>query len=345
MMQSEKQAQILWSNYRALSEITEDDLTQLSQVLTELCPELDNEMAQRSVERLSSGIRNFRELYASSKVQGETDPQETVQLAAKGLNEQQRKGLYLQCYEFLRTNDAGLIPEAQYAPTAAELADQPEDKLLELVSQQLQNFSQQLAGGALSDADRPVPVEGSIDPLRLAAAAYAASVNGELPESFQRDPELVGACCAAREALTQELSQAAKDTDSEISLTEKVISILDTVLLVVSATVAITALSMAGAWAANIAINLVLSISASTLAGILTPILEVCLYGVAALAGLAAALGIIALPALGIMLAKQGWDRAVEFYRSRSACAKGTPLVNQTEDDLDDLDTECPVQA
>lgn len=343
---TEKQAQVLCSNYRFLQQAGADGPEALGQALARLCDGLDPASARQSVEQLAGGIQRFRQAYASG--QEGTDPQAVVSAPVQGLNEQQRRGLYLQCYEFLRASDAEHLADAQAGPTAVDLAARSEEELLDLITQQLQAFSQQLAGDALHGAQAPSALPESADPLVLAAAAYAAGVNGDLPESFQQHPDLVGVCCAARDTLTQELLQTGGDEEAAASVRERVLQVLGGVLLTVAVTVILCGLSMLVGEAVCVAMDLVLALGTTTLYHLLVPILEVCLYGVAALAGLAAVLGLLSLPVLGIWLAGEGCKRAAALYQRHDSTAKhaSIPERDEAEEDLGDLEeTGYSVQA
>lgn len=323
---TQKQSQALWSNYRFLSETGAVSPEEIGRSLTQLCPGLDETAARQGMERLTGGMERFRQACAASREQA-GDARETVRSALQGLSEQQRKGLYLQCCEFLQASDAQQTPAAQQAESAAELSGQPEQALLDRLTEQLEIFSQQLAAQALSDAGEPVDVEDPVDPLLLAAAAYAAGVNGDLPESFQQHPELIGVCCAARETLTRELSEVEGDAES---LKEQVLTVLGTVLFIVAFTVLVLGLSLLAGTAAAAAMDLVLSLGTATAHHLLAPILDICLFGLATAAGVAVALGVLALPGLGIWLTEEGWKKAADFYRRHSA---GTTKAHITRQD------------
>lgn len=167
--------------------------------LAALCPYVDAQTLGQTCSRLQAGWDKMTQAYAACTAQGQpVGIEQVLDHLTQGMEEPQRKGLYLQCCEWVRQADAADgVEGAADAPQPHMLAGLPEQALRQRAAEQMENLAESMLA--------EVTLDDQSQPLLLGAAIYAAGIQGALPAYFTSSPELLGACLAAQQTVQSAL--------------------------------------------------------------------------------------------------------------------------------------------
>lgn len=260
-------------------------------LLMELCPNLEYESLLFICSRMQKGMDEFERICEEEKSLTEPDLiRNILKQATAEMTQLQRKGFFLQCFEAIRIRDADDTLEEAALVNLPDLAVLEEEELQALVLEQIRYLSKSMTlemaeslSGILhttEQADSEVPKEV----LLLAAAEFAAGVNGDLTLDFQEYPELLGACAAADFMLCE---YSIDYMDSSMEAIEIISGIF-------SALVGVALMLVADNIASVAADAIFTALESGTLAYVITCFTTFGMAIVGAVAGIAAFIGIMA---------------------------------------------------
>lgn len=200
--------------------------------LLALIPNADYNQLMQDCLKLESGISRFQEIYGDPESGEPVDTDQLLDKLTAGMDEQQRKGFYLDIYESLRESDCGILREARAAQSAGELIHSvDEEKLRALVAEQVTLDSQELTGGIVEEDADMIAVQPS-DPMLYAASIYAASLDGSISSGYAASAEMTGVCAAAATTLVSQIHANPQKTKDKYWVAKVIAGICAAALLV-----------------------------------------------------------------------------------------------------------------
>ena len=194
---------VIYENYKRLENLVKDKTVtpeNVGEALSHICPGTEKSALIEICGKMENGVNMYNELYAQY---GDLDNNELskkmLDRAVAGMNEEERKGFFLNCFEGLAEND-GQNTAQPGKVSAADLASLNENELRDIISEQWRNNAEKQTFEAFVKAaedEKNADMLMAEEPLLLAAAQYAAVLNGFLPEECAQPPELLGANAAA----------------------------------------------------------------------------------------------------------------------------------------------------
>lgn len=211
----------------------------LAQALTNLCPSVDYADHLSYCKGLQAGIDQAQKLceqlpYAPEERYAE----QILNQMTESMSEAQCKGFYLQCFESFRMSDLHCGVEDAGRLDSSALATLSKEELQKVVLQQVHRLSVSLSAEGLAAISNTMPLTENLnlkaptspsELLLLTASIYAAGVNGELPQSFEQYPELLGASLAAELLLMKDMPD---EDESSSDLAERIFDVIEGVMVV-----------------------------------------------------------------------------------------------------------------
>lgn len=198
--------------YRQLQKQLEGSQINAENVAMELVKNFPNAEYSRLLldcQQMEAGVRRFVDAYGDASSDEPADAKRVLDKITAGMNEQQRKGFYLNVYDSLREYDSQNYEEAAESQPASELIQNVDEaELRDLVAEQASLKGEELVGDSIDD-DMPNEAfqEEAPESLLYAAAIYAASLDGSIPGHFAKSPEMTGACAAATSTLARQINE------------------------------------------------------------------------------------------------------------------------------------------
>jgi hypothetical protein len=185
------QAAEIRGNYKLLSSIG------AVHALHSLCTRISEAESAEICRQFQTGAEMFTANWSQPKGIGAVRYPE----AAKKMSDSQRKGFYLHKIQSLR------VAAGQAETSAANLAYAGERELRKTAERLTVQFVRRVGNAAVDAVTKPVKGDEKIeydDAIAMAAAQYAAAVNGALPIELTSCPELLGAGAVARRKLNED---------------------------------------------------------------------------------------------------------------------------------------------
>ena len=212
------------------------DPQSVAALLAEVFPDADPEKLLLDCRLMEAGVQRFQRAYGNADVDSEAGTAEAIDNLTKEMNEQQRKGFYLSLYDTLRESDLHECGEAAQAGEGRALvreAGLSESELKELVTEQLHaNALVMAAECAEEDLEEDAMEDAIPDPMLLAAANYAASMDGTLPEHYEKSPEMVGIFAAASSEMARKIRENPEMAKNSQWVSKVVVGVLGVALIV-----------------------------------------------------------------------------------------------------------------
>ncbi len=219
-------------------EVTQDSA---AEILLLLCPNAPEERIKSDCERIWLGFMKFSKTYeVCDRQDADTAAKQALQYLTEDMSEQQRKGFFLQSYEYIRMlHENEGFACARDARRPDELAGLTQEQLGDLVVGQIRRtagiYASEVCGMQEMEGDGGVSASDAENFYLVGLAAYAAGLQGDLPADYQNSPEILGACMAACKALRQEMDAAKeKDKDRAAEIMMEVLKIILAVLAAVA---------------------------------------------------------------------------------------------------------------
>lgn len=206
------------------------DASTAEALLAATFPGMDREKIHADCILMEAGIQRFMDACGDSNM----DAADAVEKLTRNMNAHQRKGFFLTVYDNFRKYDAVNYSEAEQAQEGRELVrevDEAElkDMIIDQVSAHAQIITSECAEGGLAER----PMEDTLpDPMLMAMANYAASVDGTLPEFYEKSPEIMGVFAASSCAVAKEIHDNPEKAGNRKWLADVVVGIVGIALLV-----------------------------------------------------------------------------------------------------------------